>query len=130
LKELPLELRNFSFPEYPFSAGKFGPLPKSVLMLFQTHQIVYYRDEAQPFGIITEPLDGDDTAMLDRKGYIAFRSSGVCDKKTLKMLEWSPGNQPVRYRKIVEKQGDAFMWYMFNKVVTVQSLDEEEVRCI
>jgi hypothetical protein len=130
LQELPKELRNLNFPKYPFSAGKFGPLPPSVLEFFQKHQIVYYRDEAMPFGITIQPLDGDETEMMDREGFIAFRSSGVCDSRTLQMCHWQKERYPRKYRKIVEKQGDDCMWFMWNKLVTVQGMDEEEVRCI
>lgn len=129
LAELPITLRNLSFPKYPFAAGKLGPVPADIRELFLEHQIIYYRDEVNPFGMIIDSPEGNEAPIVERSGFQAYRSSGICAGKTLTMLRWSPDRQPVRYRKIVTKHGDDYRWLMWNKLVVVQSMNEEQVQC-
>ncbi len=129
LKPLPAELINLTLPDYPFSKSNLGPLPDEVLKFFQQYQIIYYRDEAQPFGIVVQVNDGNPKPIIEREMFPAYRSSGMLNRKTLTIMEWTPKTMPAKFRKLVKKRGDAYAWFMWNRQVVIVEMNEEQVTC-
>jgi hypothetical protein len=141
LEKLPQEVRSLQFPQYPFTGGKLGPVPIEVLALFHQHQIIYYRDEVQPFGIIVDPESG--VPIASRESFIAYKSSGLCHRRTLAIERWQetglmlkaekklpPEERKTKYERLVDRNGDDFAWLAWNQEFTVAEMTTETIQCL
>ena len=137
LKEFSIELRtHFRLPTYPYDEDEARA--NLSLEYLRQYGVFFFRDDEHGHGVIIPPVD--DLNIIDRSGFIAYRS--MCelefDTEDYADDEWQEiydafenvgvtgWEKPTK--KYVEKKGDDRAWLEFNRQVMIVTFNEEIVR--
>jgi hypothetical protein len=97
----------------------------------KANNIVFYRDERSVYGIVVSPDDGNGMHILDRAGWLAYRSQGVLSLDSHTISTWPDGHnhEARRSREAwVAKHGHDKAWMVWNEEVTIARMSETEIQ--
>ena len=125
LREFPKHLRTgFVLPGDPYV------LPQAIEYLRELW-VIFYRDENHGDGLVIQPADSGEP-IQDRVGYLAYNlSCGLSspDQSPVIVKSWSGDPSSQKYREYIAKHGDDKAWFIWNKIVVIQSLNSGTVQC-
>lgn len=127
-RKLDRDLRkDFCLPADPYSED--GAEAERAQKYLRSLGVVFYRDDRYGDAVIVEPDDEDETSILDRSGWLGFKSSCIISKKSGAIIPWPISTKRSRansrkLQKQIEKSGDDRSWLIWNRSCVVQKMTE------
>lgn len=116
IRELPYDLRmSFQLPGDPYE----DPAAEDYL---RSLGVVFYRDSRHSNAVLIQPHDDDDTPLVSRRGWLAFKSSCVLDDA------FAVAENVRATSRYVERYGSNRWWHQFNVPSHVIEMRESMVR--